>query len=62
MIGRSNTKGRVVKFMIKSKELPANFVTSTQKWTKKKKEQDVFERIINEICNDEKKLKLFYFA
>lgn len=58
MIGRSNTKGRVVKFMIKSKELPANFVTSTQKWTKKKKEQDVFERIINEICNDEKKLKL----
>ena len=58
MIGRSNTKGRVVKFMIKSKELPANFVTSTQKWTKKKKEQDVFERIINEICNDEKKLKV----
>ena len=47
MIGRSNTKGRVVKLMIKSKELPANFVTSTQKWTKKKKEQDVFERTIN---------------
>jgi hypothetical protein len=58
MIGRSNTKGRVVKLMIKIKELPDNFVTSLQKWTKKNKEQEVFERQITEICNDEKKLKV----